>query len=116
MQSSGIAGIKAAIRPDCENFVFSFFEGEITVTNFVQTMYAGKYQNVTFIVPESWLNYDNIETEYFMDFKTHYISSYFVDYSNQNVINFLNKFRQKYSIEPTLKQFAFQGYDITYYF
>ena len=51
-----------------------------------------------------------------MDFKTHYISSYFVDYSNQNVINFLNKFRQKYSIEPTLKQFAFQGYDITYYF
>ena len=68
------------------------------------------------VVPESWLNFDNIETEYFMELKTHYISPYFVDYSRENVISFLQRFREKYQIEPTLKNFAFQGYDITYYF
>lgn len=116
MQSAGIAGIKAAINPNCENYIFTFFEGEITVTNFVQTMHASKYENVTLVAPESWLDYDNIETEYFMDFKTHYISQFYVDYTRDNVMNFLERYRAKYNIEPTLDHFAFQGYDITYYF
>ncbi len=116
MQSAGIAGIKAAINPNCENYIFTFFEGEITVTNFVQTMHASKYENVTLVVPETWLNYDNIETEYFMDFKTHYISQFYVDYTRSNVMSFLERYRAKYNIEPTLDHFAFQGYDITYYF
>lgn len=116
IQSAGIAGVKSAINPNCENYIFTFFEGEITVTNFMQTMHAQKYENVTLIAPESWLEYDNIESEYFMEFKTHYISQYFVDYSKPSVINFLDRFRMKYNIEPTLDHFAFQGYDITYYF
>ena len=116
IQSAGIAGVKSAINPNCENYIFTFFEGEITVTNFMQTMHAQKYENVTLIAPESWLEYDNIESEYFMEFKTHYISQYFVDYSKPAVINFLDRFRMKYNIEPTLDHFAFQGYDLTYYF
>lgn len=116
MKTSGIAGIKSAINPSCENFIFAFFDGEITVTNFVQSIHRDNYQNISLVAPESWSNYDNIETEYFMDIKTHYISQYYVDYSKPEVINFLDRFREKYAIEPTLNHFAFQGYDITYYF
>ncbi|MBO4403545.1 MAG: hypothetical protein J5792_07740, partial [Bacteroidales bacterium] len=32
------------------------------------------------------------------------------------VISFIDRFREAYSMEPTLDQFAFQGYDITYFF
>mgnify|MGYP002622790155 CR=1 FL=1 len=116
LQTAGIAGVKAAINPICENYILTFFSGEITITNFVQSLNAGKYENVTLVAPETWLNFDNIETEYFINLNTLYISQYFVDYSRENVISFLKRFREKYQIEPTLKQFAFQGYDITYYF
>jgi len=68
------------------------------------------------VAPLTWLDYDNIETEYFMSMKTHYIAQHFVDYSNPNVIQFIDAFRNAYDTEPTLELFAFQGYDFTYYF
>jgi LysM repeat protein len=116
MKNNGIANIKSAISNTKENFLFAFFEGEITVTSFTQSLNAAKIENLTLVVPEQWLEHDNIETEYFMNLKTHYISQYFVDYSNPKVIRFIDAFRNAYDIEPTLKLYAFQGYDFTYYF
>jgi len=116
MVNSGIAGIQSAMNGNCENFVFTFFEGELRVTNFVQNLNKAKNSNLTLVAPELWLDYDNIETEYFMNMKTHYLSQYFVDYSNPNVIRFIDAFRDAYDTEPTLELFAFQGYDFTYYF
>ena len=116
IKSSGISGIKSAMNNMGENFLFTFFEGELTVTNFTQNLYAANMENLTLVAPEKWLEYDNIETEYFMKLKTHYVSQYFVNYSNPKVIRFIDAFRNAYHIEPTLRQFAFQGYDFTYYF
>ena len=116
MKSGGISGIKSALSNMGENFLFTFFEGEVTITNFTQSLYATNIENLTLIAPEKWLDYDNIETEYFMKLKTHYISQYFVNYSNPKVIRFIDAFRNAYNTEPTLELFAFQGYDFTYYF
>jgi hypothetical protein len=41
----------------------------------------------------------------------HYLAPYFIDYSDQQVIGFIEKYRLNYSSEPT--QFSFQGYDVT---
>ncbi len=112
----GVSGIQNAMNPDCENYVFTFFTGEINITNFIQRMYALKYENVTLFAPSFWNEYDNIETEYFMSLKTHYVDPFFVDYSDPAIITFIDKFREKYETEPTLEKFAYQGYDITYYF
>ena len=114
--NNGIAGIQSAMIGNVENFVFTFFDGELRVTNFVQNLNKAKNTNLTLVAPQTWLDYDNIETEYFMNMKTHYIAQYFVDYSNPNVIRFIDAFRTAYDTEPTLELFAFQGYDFTYYF
>lgn len=115
-QKEGIGGIQAAINPNYENFVFTFFNGEISITNFIQRMYGLKLENITLFAPSFWNEYDNIETEYFMALKTHYVDPFFVNYSNPQVITFIDKFRERYDIEPSLEKFAFQGYDIVYYF
>ena len=115
-KSSAISSVKSAMNAMDENFLFTFFEGELLVTSFVKDLYDAKLTNLTLIAPEKWLDYDNIETEYFMQLNTHYISPYFVDYSNPKVIRFINAFRNTYDIEPTLTSYAFQGYDFTYYF
>ena len=114
--NNGISGIQSVLNGSTENFVFTFFDGELRVTNFVQNLHKAKNTNLTLVAPQSWLNYDNIETEYFMNMKTHYITQHFVDYSNPNVIRFIDAFRSAYDTEPTLELFAFQGYDFTYYF
>ena len=116
IKGSGISAIKSAMNAMEENFVFTFFEGELMVTNFIQNLHAAKTENLTLVAPEKWLDYDNIETEYFMHLKTHYISQYFVDYSHPKVIRFIDAFRNAYDTEPTLALYAFQGYDFTYYF
>lgn len=115
-QKEGIGGIQNALNPDCENYVFTFFTGEINITNFIQRMYGLKRENITLFAPSSWIEYDNIETEYFMALKTHYIDPFFVDYADVNVSEFINKFRDEFETEPTIEKFAFQGYDITCYF
>ncbi len=115
-QKEGMAGIRNAINSGSENFIFPFFKGEINVTNFIQQMYGMQYENVTLFAPSFWKEFDNIETEYFIALKTHYVDQFFVDYSNPNVIRFIDRFREAYEIEPTLDKFAFQGYDITLFF
>ncbi|MDR0603132.1 MAG: LysM peptidoglycan-binding domain-containing protein [Bacteroidales bacterium] len=113
---NGISSIKSVMSNKNENFLFVFFDGELMVTNFTQNLRASKIENLTLVVPEKWLKYDNIETEYFMDLNTHYVSQYFVDYSDPKVIRFIDAFRNAYDIEPTVEMHAFQGYDFTYYF
>ncbi|MDR0367879.1 MAG: LysM peptidoglycan-binding domain-containing protein, partial [Bacteroidales bacterium] len=113
LKSGGISGIKSAMSNFNENFVFTFFEGELSVTNFTQNLNAAKLSRLTLVTPESWLDYDNIETEYFMNLNTHYIAQFFVDYSNPRVIRFIDAFRNAYETEPSLELYAFQGYDFT---
>ena len=115
-KSGGVSAVQAAINPTCENFVVAFFDGEITVTHFIQSMNRKELENVTLVTSSDWRKYDKIETEYFSRLKTHYIDQFFVDYSNPDVIRFIDRFRERYNLEPTLEHFAFQGYDITLFF
>ncbi|MDQ8004089.1 MAG: ABC transporter substrate-binding protein [Pedobacter sp.] len=41
-------------------------------------------------------------------------SSYYIDYKNNKVINFVKAYRTKYEFEPT--EYAFKGFDVGYYF
>jgi hypothetical protein len=43
-------------------------------------------------------------------------SPIWIDYSKQNVQRFNSKFRQKFLTQPPEKSYAWQGYDIVYYF
>ncbi len=115
-KNGGVAAVNASLNPTCENFVLAFFDGEITVTNFIQTMNKHAYENVTLVTSSDWQKYDKIETEYFARLKTHYVDQFFVDYADPEVIRFIERFRERYIIEPTLGHFAFQGYDITRFF
>ncbi len=115
-KSGGVAAVQASLNPTCENFVVAFFDGEITVTNFIQSMNRKELENVTLVTSSDWRKYDKIETEYYSRLKTHYIDQFFVDYSDPEVIRFIDRFRERYNLEPTLDHFAFQGYDITRFF
>jgi hypothetical protein len=56
----------------------------------------------------------NYNIEQLQDLKTIVSSSYQIDYKSSSVINFIRKYRSKYSYEPS--EYSFKGFDIGFYF
>jgi hypothetical protein len=59
---------------------------------------------------------DNLDPKYLFDLDMMILSPYWIDYNKENVLRFNLKFRQKFLTEPSEKSYAWQGYDIAYYF
>jgi len=75
----------------------------------------------------SWTKFLKLDLEYLHTLEFRYATAFYIDYDNPEVQNFLRHFRKMYHTEPTMLtglgsissnayQFAFLGYDITYYF
>ncbi|MEF9986599.1 MAG: LysM peptidoglycan-binding domain-containing protein [Bacteroidales bacterium] len=61
-----------------------------------------------------WRNFETIEPDYFHKMNLHLALPYYIDYDNEEVKEFLFKFRALYKAEPS--PYAYQGYDIAKYF
>jgi LysM repeat protein/ABC-type branched-subunit amino acid transport system substrate-binding protein len=59
---------------------------------------------------------DNDDFKDFFDLGIELYSPYWIDYDAQDVKNFNASFRHRFLTEPTENSFAWEGYDITYYF
>ncbi|HSH64251.1 MAG TPA: LysM peptidoglycan-binding domain-containing protein [Bacteroidia bacterium] len=72
-----------------------------------------KYKIVLFGM-QNWINYDNVDYEYFNELSIHVPSNGFVDYEKEATKNFIRKYRERFKAEPDV--YTFQGYDVMYYF
>ena len=70
--------------------------------------------NIVLYAPARIRNFETIEVENLHNTSLHVSLGYLIDYENEQVKNFLLKYRALYNTEPT--QYAFQGYDIATYF
>jgi LysM repeat protein len=59
---------------------------------------------------------DNLDPKLFFDLGVMLYSPSYIKFSNRNVKRFNECFREKFLTEPVEKSYAWQGYDITYYF
>jgi LysM repeat protein len=59
---------------------------------------------------------ENLDPKYFFDLDIMLYSPSWIDYTKNDVKQFNSDFRKKYLTEPTEKSYAWQGYDIAYYF
>jgi LysM repeat protein/ABC-type branched-subunit amino acid transport system substrate-binding protein len=113
---SGLSGITRYFRNADTNIVVTLSNnGELFVTNYVSKLdeIYDKYKMIVIGLP-GWKNYDNVETEYLQNINLHMFSSSFIDYTNDNVKNFIYAFRDQYKTEPD--KCAFQGYDVGMFF
>lgn len=79
-------------------------------------LYSEKIENLTFVVPETWLESKTYDIEYYTKLNLHFFSNYYVDFGAEKTKTFIYDYTQKYGVPPSLEHFAFQGYDITRYF
>ncbi len=57
-----------------------------------------------------------METIHLLNLKLHCFSSSIVDYENEKTRDWILKYRDLYNIEPTTENYAFDGFDIGWYF
>ena len=74
---------------------------------------VGKGYDIVLYAPSKVRTFDIDNASYHLA-QLHICSTYFVDYSDKDVKNFLLSYRALYNTEPS--QFAFQGYDTAKYF
>lgn len=59
---------------------------------------------------------NNLDPKYYFDLGVMLYSPYWIDYTKKDVKQFNSDFRQKFLTEPNELSYAWQGYDIAYYF
>jgi LysM repeat protein len=59
---------------------------------------------------------ENLDPKYFFDLDIMVFSPSWIDYNKDDVKKFNSVFRQKFLTEPSEKSYAWQGYDLAYYF
>ena len=91
-------------------------ESEAFVNDVVRNMNLMLYEQYKVILyaPSKIRSFETIEVEHFHKTNMHVSLTYYIDYDDQRVKDFLLKYRALYNTEPS--QFAFQGYDIASYF
>ena len=91
-------------------------EREAFVNEVIRNVALLSYKGVNAIVygPSKIRNFDMVEVENLHRAQAHLSCSYFIDYENARITDFLLSYRALFGAEPT--PFAFQGYDAAWYF
>lgn len=58
----------------------------------------------------------NLEPKYYFDLGIELYSPYWIDYGKADIRKFISSYRNKFLVEPPEESYAWQGYDIAYYF
>ena len=109
--AEGTSGLEGMLSADKENIIVLANENEADVSVAITRLNTiSKSNKITVIGLQEYTKMQSIDIEYLHNIRLHYLSPYFIDYSNPKVITFIEKYRSSYNSEPT--QYSFQGYDI----
>ena len=108
--------LKGLMTQEAANRIMILSENEAFVNDVVRNLNLMIHQKYDVILygASKIRSFETIEVENFHKTNLHVSLTYYIDYNDQRVKNFLLKYRALFNTEPT--QFAFQGYDIASYF
>lgn len=111
-----IEPLKEMMTAEGANRIYIASESEAFVNDVVRNLNLMLIENFEVILyaPSKIRSFETIEVEHFHKTAMHVSLTYYINYEDQAVKDFLLKYRALYNTEPT--QFAFQGYDIGRYF
>lgn len=105
---------ESAYREEGLNVVILAINSEAALNNAVRNMGIEESRgNILCFAGSKVASYESIPTENLHRAHIHALCSYYIDYSDPDVLDFIHKYRALYNTEPG--QFAFQGHDIAYF-
>lgn len=109
---------------DKENLIIMPSNEEAAVSDLLRNInYINENYKITVFGLTRWTTFSNIEINYLHNLQFEYYTSFFADYNKNVTKQFVLKMRNYFKTEPSAQSFtsqgynyAFLGYDITYYF
>ena len=111
-----IEPLKEMMTTEGANRIYIASESEAFVNDVVRNLNLMLLENFEIVLyaPSRIRSFDTIEVEHFHKIGMRVSLTYYINYEDQAVKDFLLRYRAVYNAEPS--QFAFQGYDIARYF
>ncbi|MDB4534108.1 LysM peptidoglycan-binding domain-containing protein [Vicingaceae bacterium] len=115
-----IADIVTNLKLNQNNVIFVPASDQTFITNLFSllstTLNKKIYKDckVTLVGVEEWMNYENIDLEYFQRLNVHFCATKFIDYNDSITSVFAKKYVNKFETYPS--KYTFLGFDIGYYF
>ena len=108
--------VESAMVAEVTNRVVVLSEKEAFVNDVVRNLNLMIYNkfDVVLYSASKIRSYETIDTENLHSLNLHVCTSYYIDYDDPRVKNFVLTYRALFNAEPS--QFAFQGYDVMGYF
>ena len=108
--------LQSLMNPDAVNHVLIASDNEAFVNDVVRNLnlMAFREYNVVLYGPSRIRNFETIDVENYHNVHLHLCSSYYIDYEDAAVKQFLMAYRALFNAEPG--PYAFQGYDTARYF
>ncbi len=112
----GIGGLTEKLSPGKDNILVCVSTQRAFVANIMSNIQglSKAYRLLLTGMPE-WLDYD-LDLEYAMKLNLHLFTTAFVDFSDEQVKQYVILFRNQYENEPSANGHAYEGYDIMAYF
>lgn len=114
--AEGISGLKLRLSKDKPNILVVLSGDEVFVSGLLRNLdqISADY-DVTVIGMAAWEQF-KLDINSMMHVKLHLYSNKYIDFSDEPVQKFSSKFLQAYNILPQVKEYGFDGFDITYFF
>jgi len=114
--AEGISGLKLRLSKDKPNVLVVLSGDEVFVSGLLRNLdqISADY-DVTVIGMATWEQF-KLDINSMMHVKLHLYSNKYIDFSYEPVQKFSSKFLQAYNTLPQIKEYGFDGFDITYFF
>ena len=111
-----MAGVTKKLKPNVKIIIIFFSNNKTNVPNFVSLLNPlSKANDIILIGMDGWDELE-LETEFLVNLNFHQVTSSYIDYESEAVLQFITRFRNKYGAVPLSAKHAFLGYDIGWYF
>lgn len=115
--NDSINRLSQALSDQSKNVIIIASENPSMISETIGTIHglARKFDIEVFGYPYM-IDIDNLDPKYFFDLDLTIYSPSWIDYTRNDVRQFNSDFRDKFLTEPSPTSYAWQGYDIAYYF
>jgi hypothetical protein len=114
--AEGISGLKLRLSTDKPNILVVLSSDEVFVSGLLRNLdQISSDYDVTVMGMASWEQF-KLDINSMMHVKLHLYSNKYIDFSYEPVQKFSSKFLQAYNTFPQVKEYGFDGFDITYFF
>lgn len=115
--NDSINRLSHALSGQLKNIVIIASEEDPVISETIQDIHGlSKKFDIKVFGYQAMRDIKNLDPKYFFDLDIMVYSPYWIDYTKSDVKQFNSDFRQKFLTEPLPKSYAWQGYDIAYYF